>query len=388
VLKGISRNVLILGLVSLFTDISSEMIYPLLPLFLTTLLHAGPSFIGVIEGAAETTASLLKLASGILSDRLEQRKPLVLAGYTLSSCARPLIALAGTPAAALIIRLADRVGKGVRTAPRDALISDSTPVESRGKAFGFHRAMDHAGALTGPLIASAILLTVTSNLRLVFWLAAIPGAIAVLLIVVAVRETPRLHSTDGKFLSCAPTGRIRRFLLIILLFTLGNSSDAFLLLRATQLGVPMAVIPLLWSFFHLSKMLSSTPFGALSDRIGRQRIVLAGWLVYALSYAGFACASEQWHAWGLFAFYGLFYGMTEGVEKAMLADLAPAAERGAAFGWYNCAIGIGALPASAIFGCVWQYGSPAAAFLMGAFIAAVSAVLFMLMFGKRDMARV
>ena len=378
-LRGISGNVLILGLVSFLTDVSSEMIYPLLPLFLTAVLGAGPAFLGVIEGVAESTAALLKLVSGIWSDRVRRRKPLVLAGYGISSLVRPLVAVATGPLAVLVIRFADRVGKGIRTSPRDALIADSVEPDLRGRAFGFHRAMDHAGALVGPLLAAALLATWVSDLRIVFALAAIPGLLAVLLIVLKLRESavaqPSAPTNSGSFLSLLPRGRLRRFLLILFLFTLGNSTDAFLLLRAGELGVSAAHIPLLWAFFHVIKMVSVYPFGALSDRLGRRGMILAGWGVYALAYLGFARAQSEWQIWALFAFYGLFYGLTEGTEKALLADFADPAERGAAFGWYNFAIGIGALPASLLFGAIWQqFGAPAA-FGFGAALAGLAAVL-------------
>ena len=378
VFRGITGNVLVLGFVSFLTDVSSEMIYPLLPLFLTTVLGAGPAFLGIIEGVAESTASFLKLISGILSDRLPKRKGLVLTGYTVSSLARPLIAAATTPLAVLGIRFADRVGKGIRTSPRDALIADSVDVGVRGKAFGFHRSMDHAGAIVGPLVATACLAWFSLDLRTVFWLAAIPGILAVLLIILKVRETGRRHLEDGRFLFAIPKGRLRTYLLILFLFTLGNSSDAFLLLRASQLGVKPALIPLLWTFFHLIKMLATMPFGALSDRLGRRGIIVAGWSVYALAYVGFALATTELHIWLLFAFYGLFYGLTEGVEKALLADITSPAERGAAFGWYNCAIGIGALPASVIFGILWQRLGPHVAFGCGAAIACLAGLLLLL----------
>jgi MFS family permease len=379
VLRGISGNVLILGLVSFLTDVSSEMIYPLLPLFLTAVLGAGPALLGAIEGVAESTAALLKLVSGIWSDRVRRRKPLVLAGYGISSLARPLVAVATGPLAVLVIRFADRIGKGVRTSPRDALIADSVGPDLRGRAFGFHRAMDHAGALVGPLVAAALLATWVDDLRIVFALAAIPGALAVLLIVLKLRESaaaqPAAPTNSGSFLSLLPRGKLRRFLLILFLFTLGNSTDAFLLLRAGELGVRAAHIPLLWAFFHVIKMVSVYPFGALSDRLGRRGMILAGWGVYALAYLGFARAQSEWQIWALFAFYGLFYGLTEGTEKALLVDLADPAERGAAFGWYNFAIGIGALPASLLFGAIWQLAGAPAAFGFGAGLAALAAVL-------------
>jgi MFS family permease len=382
-LHGITGNVLIFGLVSLFTDISSEMIYPLLPFFLTTVLGAGPAFLGVVEGVAESTASLLKLVSGIVSDRVKGRKRLVLTGYTISSLARPLMAVAATPLAVLFIRFADRVGKGIRTSPRDALIADSVDPSLRGRAFGFHRSMDHAGALIGPLVATALLAWAGVDMRTVFWLAAIPGGVAVLLIILKVSDVQRVIVPGKSPLGVLPTGRLRTYLLILFIFTLGNSSDIFLLLRAGQLGIAPAFIPLLWAFFHVVKMLSSMPFGALSDRIGRRGVIVAGWGVYALSYAGFACAATSFHIWMLFAFYGLFYGLTEGVEKALLADIAPPEERGSSFGWYNFAIGAGSLPASIIFGLVWQKAGTKAAFGLGALLACLAAILLVVFIPSR-----
>jgi len=378
--RGITGNVLILGLVSFLTDFSSEMIYPLLPVFLTTVLGAGPAFLGIIEGVAESTASLLKLVSGIMSDRVRDRKSLVLSGYGISSLARPLVAVATGPVAVLLIRFADRVGKGIRTSPRDALIADSVDPAIRGKAYGFHRSMDHAGAIAGPLVATALLATVVADLRTVFWLSAIPGALTVLLIIVKVKEVGRKRGTsDGRFLRLFPRGRLGSYILILFLFTLGNSSDAFLLLKAGQLGITPVMIPLLWAYFHVVKMLSTMPFGALSDRIGRRSIIIAGWGVYALTYVGFAFAATQLHVWLLFTVYGLFYGLTEGTEKAFLADMAPAAELGSAFGWYHFSVGIGALPASLLFGLIWQAVGPAAAFGFGAGLALLASVLLLLL---------
>ncbi len=378
--RGITGNVLILGLVSFLTDFSSEMIYPLLPVFLTTVLGAGPAFLGVIEGVAESTASLLKLFSGIASDRVRDRKKLVLSGYGISSCVRPLIAAATGPLAVLVVRFADRVGKGIRTSPRDALIADSVDPAIRGKAYGFHRSMDHAGAIAGPLTATLLLTYFTTDLRTVFWLSAIPGLLTVLLIIFKVKEVSRRKGpSDGSFFGIFPRGRLRRYILVLFLFTLGNSSDAFLLLKAGRLGVSPVMIPILWAFFHVVKMSSSMPFGALSDRVGRRGIIVSGWGIYALTYVGFAFASTELHVWLLFTLYGLFYGLTEGVEKAFLADISGPEERGSAFGWFNFAVGIGALPASLVFGFIWQWVGPGAAFGFGAGTAALSAVLLLLL---------
>ena len=379
-MRGIHGHVLVLGVVSLLTDVSSEMIYPLLPLFLTGVLGAGPAFLGAIEGVAESTAATLKLFSGVLSDRVRRRKPLVLAGYGLSALARPLVALASTPAFVLGVRFCDRIGKGVRTSPRDALIADSVEPSLRGRAYGFHRSMDHAGALLGPLLAAMLLGGFSFDLRTVFWCAAVPGLLALLFLACGVRELPRdpsPASPAGK--ASLPRGPLRAYLLILLLFTLGNSADAFLLLRAGDLGVAQARLPLLWAFFHLVKMLSVFPFGALSDRIGRRGVIVAGWGIYAAVYLGFALATSELHIWLLFAGYGLFYGLTEGAEKALVADLVPATERGAAFGWFNAAIGLGALPASLLFGALWQWYGALAAFGCGAGLAAMAAFLLLVL---------
>jgi MFS family permease len=381
--SGISGNVLILGLVSFLTDVSSEMIYPLLPLFVASLPGGSAAFLGLIEGAAETTAALLKLVSGSYSDRVRSRKGLVLAGYGMSALARPLIALAASPLGVLLVRMSDRVGKGVRTSPRDALIADSSPPDGRGKAFGFHRSMDHAGAVVGPLLATAALYLLANDLRTVFWLAGIPGILAVILIILKVREVPRETaplSPARKLLPGAlPHGPIRSYLAILLLFTLGNSSDAFLLLKASQSGMSASRVALLWTAFHVIKMLATMPFGALSDRIGRKRVIICGWAVYAASYCGFALAASQWQIWCVFLFYGIFYGLTEGVEKAFVADMAPPDQSGTAFGWYNLAIGVGALPASLLFGAIWTWVSPAAAFTFGACLAGVAALMLFIL---------
>ena len=395
----LGRNVVALSVVSFLTDLSSEIIYPLLPLFLSTVLGASAAMLGVIEGAAESTAALLKLASGWWSDRVSRRKPLVVAGYTLASIARPLVALATSAGQVLAIRVTDRVGKGIRGAPRDALIADSVSPAMRGRAFSLHRAADHLGAVGGPLIAFALLDGLHLDLRTVFLWAAVPGALAVAAAIWGVRETPRRPSAAGpesSSLVAAPAdagratsetphtttavaasslgGTFWRYLSVLVLFTLGNATDAFLLLRAAQLGVATAVIPLLWAMLHVVKSASSVPGGLISDRFGRKPPIVAGWTLYALVYFLFGRASLAWHAWALFAIYGLYFGLTEGVEKALVADLAPIHRRGAAFGWYNLAIGIGALPASVIFGVVWDRFGAATAFELGAALAITAAV--------------
>jgi MFS family permease len=356
------------------------MIYPLLPLFLSSVLGASASFIGVIEGTAESVAALLKLASGWWSDRLKKRKPLVVLGYGLATFVRPFTAMAQSATQVLAIRLADRVGKGIRSSPRDALLADSADPSMRGKAFGFHAAADNAGAVLGPLVAFALLRYGHLSLRGVFWLAAIPGALAFIVLVVAVKDVERAPESpsDGKAEAQADKsslgGRFWGYLTVVLLFTLGNSTDAFLLLRANQLGVAVALAPILWALLNFIKSALGTWGGGLSDRLGRKPLIVAGWLVYAAVYFGFARATAAWHAWALFAAYGLFYAMTEGTEKAFVADLVPRTRRGSAYGWYNLAIGLGALPASLVFGAIWDRSSPQAAFLFGASLAFVAAI--------------
>ena len=372
---------LALSAVSLLTDASSEIIAPLLPLFLVGTLGTSVQMVGVIEGAAEAVASLLKLASGWWSDRVSRRKPLIVAGYTIASLVRPLVAVAQSGGQVLMIRLTDRVGKGIRGAPRDALIAESTKPAHRGRAFGFHRASDHAGAVIGPLIALACLNWWQLPVRQVFWVAAVPGVLAVLVALVFVTDSvPRREYTHAPVAASAPRERLpRRFWSVVMpvvLFTLGNSTDAFLLLRAGQLGVPTPLIPLLWVALHVVKSASSTPGGALSDRIGRKPLIVSGWLLYALVYAGFALASTTWHAWALFAIYGVVFGLTEGTEKALIADVVSPPQRGTAFGWYQGLIGAAALPASVLFGAVWEHWSSATAFGVGAALA-VGASLWM-----------
>ena len=382
---GLTRNVVILGFVSLLNDGASEMIYPLLPAFLTVALGAGPAALGVIEGIAESTASLLKLYSGYLSDRVKKRKGWIMAGYGLSNVIRPLIAFSTSWIQVLVLRFADRVGKGLRTSPRDAIIADSTPLAYRGTAYGFHRAMDHTGAIIGPLAATTLLLLLHDDIKTIFLLSFIPGACAVAMLLFGLREkegsAPQSSGSAFSFRSAwtEMPGGFRKYLLVILLFTLGNSTDAFLLLRAQQLGVPVALLPSIWVVLHIVKMAFSVPGGILSDRIGRKTVIVAGWIVYALVYAGFGAASVQWHAWALFAVYGVYFGLTEGVEKALVADFAPAHLRGSAFGLYHVVVGAGAFPASILFGVIWQKFGSAAAFGMGAGCALLASMLLALL---------
>ena len=369
------RTVRTLGTVSLLTDMSSEMIYPLLPSFLVGSLRAGPAFIGLVEGAAESVASLMRLVAGRLSDRMPRRKPLIVAGYALSSLARPLVAAAAAPWHVFVVRIADRIGKGVRGAPRDALLAEVTPAADLGRAYGFHRGMDHLGAVAGPLIASALLLW-RQDLRMVFALAAVPALLSVIVLVVAVREPPRTIPAREAHAPAIPLPKtLRRYLVVLALFTLGNSSDAFLLLRAQEAGIALPLIPILWAALHVVKSSASTAGGALSDRIGRRPAIAAGWLLYAACYAGLAVASRPWEAWALFGVYGLFTALTEGPERALVADLAPAQGRGAAFGAFHAVTGVMLLPASLLTGLLWQSFGAAAALLTGAGLALTAAVL-------------
>jgi MFS family permease len=401
--KQIPQVVIMLGLVSLFTDTASEMIYPLVPVFVTAL-GSGAVILGVIEGVAETTASLLKLLSGILSDRIGKRKLLVLIGYSVSSVVRPLTGLVNSAWQIIIVRMFDRVGKGIRTAPRDALIASSTDESIRGKAYGFHRAMDHTGAVAGPVLAIVTLLVLIlvfgireplAALRWTFFLAIIPGILAVLTIILFVREAEPAKKKSVSFrLSLGSFDKnFRNYLFVMILFTLGNSSDAFLLFRVQEAihksGAVVSIVngikplknmissfgdenarstlinilflPLIWAFFHIIKVLFSTCLGSLSDRVGRKIVISIGWGIYSFVYISFALlvflpAGAQIPAtFILFAIYALFYAFSEGAEKAFVADLVPEGKRGTAFGLFNFSIGLGALPASVIFGLLYSY---------------------------------
>jgi MFS family permease len=389
VLSRLPGTVVALGVVSFFTDLSSEMIYPLLPLFLTTVLAAGPRALGVIEGVAETTAAGVKLLSGLWTDRLRRRKPLVVAGYSLAGLVRPLIGLAGSWPAVLLLRFADRVGKGLRSSPRDALIADATPADRRGEAFGLQRALDHAGAVAGPLVAAALLAWAGLSLRTIFLVAAIPAAVVVVVLLAAVHEAPR-QTTNASIAAGAPGVRElgRPFHLVlaaVLLFTLGNSTDAFLLLRLADAGVPASGIALVWSAFHVVKMLATYAGGRLSDRWGRRPMVTAGWMVYAAVYLTFAVVDSSPAVIATFLAYGLYFGLTEPVEKAWVADLVPERLRGTAFGLYHGTVGLAALPASLLFGLLWQrFGAPTA-FATGAGLAAAASGLLLLLRPRRRM---
>jgi MFS family permease len=372
--------VVALGVTSLLTDVGSEMIFPLLPVFIASL-GASTTFIGLVEGMADAISSVLKLASGYVADRSPRKKPLVLFGYGLATFVRPLVAFATAPWHVLAVRMTDRVGKGIRSAPRDVLVASSVPAEETGRAFGFHRAMDHAGAVVGPLVATA-LLALGLPLRTIFLATIIPGLLSVAA-VMTVREPTqataherRPHDAAGRTDPTARRlpGNLRAYFAILFLFSLGNSSDAFLLLRARDLGVPIASLPLLWTVFHVTKLVSSYGGGTWSDRIARPKLIVFGWTIYAATYLAFGVASQPWHVWALFIVYGTYYGLTEPAEKALVKDLAPTDLRGRAYGFYNFIVGIAAVPAGLLTGWLWQAWSPRVAFGAGAAIAAVSSL--------------
>jgi len=400
IFSGITRNVLVLGIVSFLTDASTEIVYPLLPIFLTEVLKASTLFVGLVEGIAESTASLFKVFSGWFSDKIGRRKILAVIGYGISGCTRPIIASSTQAWHVLAARFTDRLGKGFRGAPRDALLSESVDKSKWGKAFGFHRSMDHAGAVLGPIIAFLLFMVFPGNYRLVFWLATIPAFLSILALAIFVQEKrkgqggnppqpPRkqggkeargqeetLEKSKVSFSLRPFDTRFKLYLIILFIFTLGNSSDAFLLLRAKNLGVSEKMIPVLWAVHHIVKAVFSTPGGSLSDRIGRRKIIIAGWGIYGLVYLGFAAATNNLHIWILFLTYGLYHAFTEGTEKALVADLVPSEHRGTAYGLFSFAIGVGALPASLILGLLWKTYSPEIAFTFGAGMAILAMILF------------
>ncbi len=384
-LFDLPSTVWLLGLVSLFNDATSELIYPLVPLYLASVLMAGPRALGLIEGIAEATASLLKLFSGVLMDRRGHAKGWVAGGYALAALSRPLFYLAASWPVVLMLRFADRVGKGLRSSPRDALLAGAVDQSRRGLAFGLHRAMDNAGAVIGPLLA-ALLLARGVPLRQVFLWSIVPGLITIAL-ALAVKDSPVIAVEKRQRFSWKMEGFppvFKRYLLVLGLFTLGNSSNMFLLLRAKELGLPDYQVPLLWALVSGVAMVFSTPLSALSDRLGRVRLILVGWVIYGLFYL--LLGINGFHAmmlWPLFAFYGLFLAATEGAEKALVADLAPRDHLGTAYGWFNLVAGLMLLPASIIFGWLWQETSPLTAFTFSSACALAAALLLKFWVVKR-----
>lgn len=397
-LRNLPRNVWVVTFTSFLTDISSEMLVNLIPFFLANVLGVRTTVIGLIDGIAETTASLMKILSGSLSDKLGKRKWLTVAGYSLSTIAKPFLYFAGSWGWVLGVRFADRMGKGIRTAPRDALIADSINKEQRGLAFGLHRAGDTAGAFIGLGIAAFILwwhqsqtlLLDIDTFKLIVLVSIVPAVLAVLVLVLGAvdvapgpGETGSGRASGGMRMSLkGMDSRFKTFLFVVVLFTLGNSSDAFILLRGQERGLSILQVMGMALTFNLLYTIFAGPLGAWSDKVGRRKLILGGWLAYGLVYLGLAFAREGWQVWMLFAFYGLYYASTEGVAKALVADLVPDAQRGTAYGLFNAAIGITALPASMIAGLLWQgigawsgFG-PSAPFLFGACMALLAGLSF------------
>jgi MFS family permease len=393
-LARLPRNVWVVTLTSFFTDVSSEMLFNLLPLFLANVLGVRTGIIGLIEGLAETTASLLKVFSGWLSDRLRMRKGLAVLGYSLSTLAKPFLYFANSWGWVLAVRFVDRTGKGIRTSPRDALVADSVDPRTRGLAYGLHRAGDTAGAMFGLIGALVVVWLVQGGgmeltrptFQRVVLISLIPAALAVFILALGAKDVPLREAGRAEpprlTLRGLPAG-FRYFLLVVVLFTLGNSADAFLILRAQHAGLPLLGIMGMLITFNFVYSLISGPAGALSDRLGRRALLIVGWLAYALVYLGFALARQGWQTWALMAAYGVYYGMTEGVAKAFVADLVGPAQRGTAFGVYNAAVGLSALPASLIAGVLWQgvggwtgFGAPAP-FLFGALLALLAALMLL-----------
>src|SRR6267143_2917064 len=397
------RNVFAISLVSLLNDASSEIIYPLLPIFLSLTLGASPGVVGLIEGAAESISSLLKLFAGYFSDRQGKRKVFVVFGYALANFARPLLAFATNWYQVLGIRLTDRVGKGIRSAPRDAMIADTVRIEERGLAFGFHRAMDHTGAVAGPLLGYLLVLLFAvyrnapsaGEFKKIFLSASIPAMAAVAVAAFYVREVKHKRRSDDVVLP-APIklslqgfdSNFKRFLFIVALFTLSNSSDAFLLLRARMAGVSVVAIPLLWATLHVSKVVSSLFGGDLSDRLGRRRLIVSGWILYAAVYAGFAFVSNAGSVWILFIIYCIYFGFAEGAEKALVADLVAPEKRGTAFGLYNLAFGVTVLPASLLMGALGDWRGRQTACIVSALLGSTAAVLLLLLVRTRTSTQV
>jgi MFS family permease len=402
-LLSLPRNVWAVTLTSLFTDISSEMLIWVLPLFLSNVLGAPTVAIGLIEGAAETTASMLKVASGWFSDVLGQRKWLAVAGYAVSTVSKPFLLLVSSWPGVLAVRVADRIGKGVRTAPRDALVADSTHPAQRGLAFGVHRAGDTAGAVLGVVIALVVTFRGQTDARVLSGsvfrtlvvVSVIPAIIAVIGLAVLARETPASRGSRRRLqFSLAPFDRrFRAFLVIMVLFTLGNSSDAFLVLRAQNAGLSVTGVLGMVLSFNLVYSLLATPAGALSDRVGRRRLLVVGWLIYAIIYLGFARISTGWQAWFLMTVYGVYFALTDGVARAFVADLVPADYRGTAYGVFHMAIGLAAMPSSLIAGILWgglgtwSGWGPSAPFYFGAVLAFVAALLLAILLPAEQAAK-
>lgn len=387
--SGLSRNVVLLGVTSFFADVSGEMIYPLVPIFLTGTLGAPVAVVGLIEGIAESTASLVKLASGWISDRVGRRMPLVISGYGFAAIGKLILALATIWPVVLFARFVDRFGKGVRGSPRDALIADSTLPELRGRAFGLHRSLDTAGAVIGPLLGLALVALLDDRLRLVFLIAAMPGFISVLCLTMVKDPTPAERAPSSSTPGLVPAlrgidARLKLFLVASLVFALGNSSDIFLILRAKDLGMSTTAVVLAYVVYNFVFMSVAFPAGILSDRLGRKNIFVFGLVIFAAVYAGFAVANDPVYLWPLFAVYGLYIATTDGVSKALITDLAPRERRASALGAYGMLTGLATLLASVVAGVLWDTVGASAPFIMGAAAAILSAVLLVLVIPARQ----
>ena len=385
---GITRNVFFAGIVSLLMDVSSEMVYPLVPLFLSNVLGASKSAIGVIEGIAEATASLLKVSSGALSDRFGKRKLPMAIGYGVSTLSRPILAVSGAWSHVLGARFIDRFGKGIRTAPRDAIIAESTDKKNLGLAFGFHRSMDTVGASLGPAVAFGLLYYLAWDIRAVFWASAIPGILAVAAVIFFIKEkkgaAPKaVARPESAFKSLLSNLPFRNYLIVITVFSLGSFSDAFLILRAVQLGVANELIPIVYLVFNIIYAAISVPIGRVADKIGLRRTVLAGLFYCAVIYAGFAVATTSVHIWILFPLYGVYKGLTDGVQRAYLASITPPDKKATTFGAYHTMTGLGALPASIMAGWLWDAHGAHIAFLYGAVLAVIAALIFAAQWARR-----
>lgn len=390
VFRGITRNVLLLGIVSLFTDLSSQMVFPLIPLYLFSVLGTGASVVGIVEGAAETTASLAKVFSGYWSDRLRRRKPFVLAGYSFSAIAKPLLALAGSWPLVLIIRMFERVGKGVRSAPRDAIVAESVVRGVRGKAYGFHRAMDGIGSVLGALLAFVLLSITGSDYGTIFLLAGIPG-IAAVLFILFIREPGRTEEHEAAKLSVrvsfsALPADLKLLIVAASVFYLGHFGYAFLLLRAKDIGLTDQTAILLYVLFYVIYVIAAMPAGSLSDRIGRKPVLVASYLAFGVVSLGLIFASDLRSVLPMFAMYGLSFAMFDGVQRAYVVDFAPEHLRGTALGTFHAAVGLVALPGGYIAGMLWDKLGPEATFVYGLVLAVVSSVLLMGVRGRGKVA--
>jgi len=384
------KNVFMLGSVSLLTDVSREMIFPLLPLYLTSVLGVGTAFVGLVEGIAESTSSVLNLVTGWLSDRIRKRKTLMLWGYGLSAVTRPLIALATAGWHILLVRFVEKVGKGIRVTSRDALIAESATAENRGKSFGLHRSLDNIGSIIGPLFAFSLLARLGNDYRLVFWIASIPAFLGLGALAFFVAEKERVTyqvekiNFKGLFNLKPFQKNFKMFLIITAIFELANSSNAFLLLRVKDVGLPVELIPIIYLFCNIFRTISSLPGGMLSDKLGRRNMLACGWVIYGLSYLGFAFFTSVSQAWVIFGIYGLFSGMTEGIKKALVADLVPSEIRGTAYGLHSFVSSFIQLPASLMLGIVWQQYNALIAFSLGGGLAMAAGCLLLICIPARS----